>query len=38
MSVGTIAGSRYVGAIRDEVEEWQKNLMLFQDPKILENH
>merc|ERR1719482_617394 len=31
VSIGTIAGSRYVGPIRDEVEQWQKDLMLFQE-------
>merc|ERR1719174_2317414 len=31
VSIGTIAGSRFVGPIRDEVEQWQKDLMLFQE-------
>jgi dynein heavy chain len=31
VNISTIAGSRFVGAIRDEVEEWQRNLMLFQE-------
>jgi len=29
--ISTIAGSRFVGPIRTEVEEWQKNLLLFQE-------
>eukprot|EP00928_Gymnodinium_smaydae_P068046 TRINITY_DN5109_c0_g4_i2.p1 TRINITY_DN5109_c0_g4~~TRINITY_DN5109_c0_g4_i2.p1 ORF type:complete len:3873 (+),score=1233.23 TRINITY_DN5109_c0_g4_i2:1305-11621(+) len=31
VTVSTIAGSRFVGPIRTEVEEWQKNLLLFQE-------
>ncbi|CEL99773.1 unnamed protein product [Vitrella brassicaformis CCMP3155] len=31
VTISTIAGSRYVGPIRDEVEGWQKNLILFQE-------
>jgi dynein heavy chain len=31
VSIGTIAGSRFVGPIREEVEQWQKDLMLFQE-------
>ncbi|KAF4734436.1 hypothetical protein FOZ63_026092, partial [Perkinsus olseni] len=31
VNISTISGSRFVGPIRDEVEEWQKNLMLFQE-------
>merc|ERR1719386_338659 len=31
VNISTIAGSRFVGPIRGEVEEWQKNLLLFQE-------
>jgi dynein heavy chain len=31
VTVGTIAGSPFVGFIREEVETWQKNLLLFQE-------
>eukprot|EP00929_Paragymnodinium_shiwhaense_P066427 TRINITY_DN33321_c0_g4_i1.p1 TRINITY_DN33321_c0_g4~~TRINITY_DN33321_c0_g4_i1.p1 ORF type:complete len:3770 (+),score=1255.81 TRINITY_DN33321_c0_g4_i1:195-11312(+) len=31
VTISTIAGSRFVGPIRGEVEEWQKNLLLFQE-------
>jgi dynein heavy chain len=31
VNISTIAGSRFVGPIREEVEEWQKNLILFQE-------
>jgi dynein heavy chain len=31
VNISTIAGSRFVGPIRNEVEEWQKNLLLFQE-------
>ncbi|CAL1172366.1 unnamed protein product, partial [Cladocopium goreaui] len=31
VTISTIAGSRYVGPIRAEVEQWQKDLLLFQE-------
>jgi len=31
VTISTIAGSRFVGPIRDEVEQWQKDLLLFQE-------
>ncbi|CAE8588829.1 unnamed protein product, partial [Polarella glacialis] len=31
VTMSTIAGSRFVGPIRGEVEQWQKDLMLFQE-------
>ena len=31
VTVNTVLGSRYVGGIRDFVEGWRKNLILFQD-------
>lgn len=31
VTVSTLAGSRYVAPIRDEVEQWQKDLLLFQE-------
>ena len=31
VTISTIAGSRFVGPIRDEVEKWQKDLLLFQE-------
>ncbi|CAE7499104.1 DNAH6, partial [Symbiodinium sp. CCMP2456] len=31
VTISTIAGSRYVGPIRGEVEQWQKDLLLFQE-------
>jgi hypothetical protein len=31
VTVNTVLGSRYVGGIRDFVETWRKNLILFQD-------
>eukprot|EP00930_Biecheleria_cincta_P042962 TRINITY_DN29559_c0_g2_i1.p1 TRINITY_DN29559_c0_g2~~TRINITY_DN29559_c0_g2_i1.p1 ORF type:complete len:4097 (+),score=999.81 TRINITY_DN29559_c0_g2_i1:1152-12293(+) len=31
VNISTIAGSRFVGPIREEVEQWQKDLMLFQE-------
>merc|ERR1719487_825962 len=31
VNISTIAGSRFVGPIRGEVEAWQKNLLLFQE-------
>eukprot|EP00931_Biecheleriopsis_adriatica_P066335 TRINITY_DN4071_c0_g1_i5.p1 TRINITY_DN4071_c0_g1~~TRINITY_DN4071_c0_g1_i5.p1 ORF type:complete len:3484 (+),score=878.42 TRINITY_DN4071_c0_g1_i5:1149-10454(+) len=31
VNISTIAGSRFVGPIRGEVEQWQKDLMLFQE-------
>jgi dynein heavy chain, axonemal len=31
VTISTIAGSRFVGPIRDKVEQWQKNLLLFQE-------
>ena len=31
VTISTIAGSRFVGPIRAEVEEWQKSLLLFQE-------
>eukprot|EP00930_Biecheleria_cincta_P027502 TRINITY_DN19311_c0_g1_i1.p1 TRINITY_DN19311_c0_g1~~TRINITY_DN19311_c0_g1_i1.p1 ORF type:complete len:4103 (-),score=885.99 TRINITY_DN19311_c0_g1_i1:122-12430(-) len=31
VTISTIAGSRFVGPIRGEVEQWQKDLLLFQE-------
>ena len=31
VTVNTVLGSRYVGGIREFVEKWRKDLMLFQD-------
>ena len=31
VSVASIAGSRFVAPIRDEVDEWQRNLLLLQE-------
>ena len=31
VTVNTVLGSRYVGGIREFVEGWRKNLILFQD-------
>jgi dynein heavy chain len=31
VSINTILGSRYVGAIRSTVDEWQRKLLLFSD-------
>ena len=31
MNVSTIAGNRFVGPIREEVEQWQANLLKFQE-------
>jgi dynein heavy chain len=31
VTISTIAGSRFVGPIREEVEGWQKDLLLFQE-------
>ena len=34
VSINTILGSQYVGAIREAVEEWRNKLLLLQDTKI----
>jgi hypothetical protein len=30
VNIATIAGSKYVGPIREEVEKWQQDLLTFQ--------